>query len=60
MAGCILKLKLYVLVFLYDIINHRLLNINNGLHIHEFNHDPLMIAHQIGVRLLILDEQQTN
>ena len=39
-------------------------NKNNVLHIydklHEFNHDPLMIAHQIGVRLLILDEQQTN
>ena len=28
--------------------------------IHEVNHDPLMIAHQTGVYLLIVIEQQTN
>ena len=27
-------------------------------HIHEVNHDPLTIAHQTGVHLLILIEQQ--
>ena len=36
-------------------------NINNVLHIYmKLNHDPLMIAHQISVRLLILNYQQTN
>ena len=34
--------------------------INNVLHIHEVNHDPLMIANQTGVHLLIFIEQQTN
>ena len=28
--------------------------------VHEVNHDPLMIAHQTGVQLLILVGQQTN
>ena len=37
-----------------------LINMNDVFHIHEFNHDPLMIAHQIGVHFLILGEQQTN
>ena len=38
------------------------ININDILQIYddEFNHEPLMIAHQICVRLLILDEQQTS
>ena len=31
-------------------------NVRHRRHIHEFIHDPLMIAHQVGVRLLILDE----
>jgi hypothetical protein len=33
-------------------------NINNVLHIHEVNHDLLMIAHRTGVYLLIVIEQQ--
>jgi len=26
----------------------------------KINHDPLMLAHQTGVRLLIVNRQQTN
>jgi hypothetical protein len=29
-------------------------------YIHEINHDPLMIAQQTSVHLLIVNEQQTN
>jgi len=36
-----------------------IININNIHHIHEMNHDPLMIAHQTSVCLLIVNEQQT-
>jgi len=34
-------------------------NINNDRHIYEINHDPMMIAQQTSVHLLIVNEQQT-
>ena len=37
-----------------------LIYINSVHHMHEINHDHLMIAHQINVRLLIVNEHQRN
>ena len=58
MSKNVVRIFIYIYITKYrhktSIMAVFLININNVLHIHdEVNHDPLMVAHQTGVRLLI-------